>query len=63
MNALKKGRTTIIIAHRLSTILTADRIVALRGGKIAQTGTHEALMQSDGYYRELIGKQYADIDD
>lgn len=58
MNALKEGRTTIIIAHRLSTILTADRIVVLRGGKIAQTGTHEALMQSAGYYRELIGKQY-----
>jgi ATP-binding cassette subfamily B protein len=58
MKALKEGRTTIIIAHRLSTILTADRIVALRGGKIAQTGTHEALMQSDGYYRELIGSQY-----
>jgi ATP-binding cassette subfamily B protein len=58
MNALKEGRTTIIIAHRLSTILTADRIVVLRGGKIAQTGTHETLMQSDGYYRELIGKQY-----
>jgi ABC-type multidrug transport system fused ATPase/permease subunit len=63
MNALKEGRTTIIIAHRLSTILTADRIVVLRGGKIVQTGTHEALMQSDGYYRELIGKQYGDKDD
>ena len=58
MKALREGRTTIIIAHRLSTILTADRIIVLRGGKIAQTGTHEALMQSDGYYRELIGKQY-----
>jgi ATP-binding cassette subfamily B protein len=63
MNALKEGRTTIIIAHRLSTILTADKIVVLRGGKIVQTGTHETLLQSDGYYRELIGKQYGDKDD
>jgi ATP-binding cassette subfamily B protein len=58
MDALKKGRTTLIIAHRLSTILRADRIVVLRDGRVLQTGTHEALMRSDGHYRELIGEQY-----
>jgi ATP-binding cassette subfamily B protein len=58
MNALKKGRTTIIIAHRLSTILTADRLVALNAGKVAQIGTHEELINQGGYYRELIGAQY-----
>ncbi|MDR2355210.1 MAG: ABC transporter ATP-binding protein/permease [Clostridiales Family XIII bacterium] len=58
MGALKKGRTTVIIAHRLSTILTADRLVVLKDGKVAQIGTHEDLIRSDGYYRELIGTQH-----
>jgi ATP-binding cassette subfamily B protein len=58
MDALKKGRTTIIIAHRLSTILAADRLVALNGGRVEQIGSHEELIRSDGYYRELIGTQY-----
>jgi ATP-binding cassette subfamily B protein len=58
MDALKKGRTTIIIAHRLSTILTADRLVVLNGGKVAQIGSHEELIRSDGYYRKLVGAQY-----
>jgi ATP-binding cassette subfamily B protein len=58
MNALKKGRTTIIIAHRLSTILTADRLVALNTGRVTQIGSHDELIHSDGYYRDLIGTQY-----
>jgi ATP-binding cassette subfamily B protein len=58
MNALKKGRTTIIIAHRLSTILGADRLVVLKNGRVTQTGFHEELIHQDGYYRELLTTQF-----
>jgi len=55
------GRTTIIIAHRLSTITFADRVVALREGRIVQCGSHAELMQSrDGYYRQLVAAQMLD---
>jgi ATP-binding cassette subfamily B protein len=54
---LMKGRTTLVIAHRLSTVREADRIVVLAGGRVAETGTHDALMVRDGVYRRLIEHQ------
>jgi ABC-type multidrug transport system fused ATPase/permease subunit len=54
---LVKGRTTLVIAHRLSTIRTADRIVMLDGGRVAETGTHEELLARDGIYSRLIAVQ------
>ncbi|ETK76748.1 hypothetical protein L915_16906 [Phytophthora nicotianae] len=49
-----KRRTTIIIAHRLSTIRKADQICVVSGGKIAEQGTHQQLMQLNGIYAGLV---------
>ena len=52
-----QGRTSVIIAHRLSTIMSADLIIVLDKGKIAQQGTHNQLISKPGIYRELWGLQ------
>ena len=54
---LMKDRTTIVVAHRLSTIRNADLICVLHEGKIVERGTHDELMDSNGYYRRLIEMQ------
>ena len=55
---LNSNRTTMVIAHRLSTILSADKIVVLDRGKVAQVGTHTEMMMEGGAYAELIDSQY-----
>lgn len=49
-----KGRTTIIIAHRLSTVRNADKIVAVKDGKVAEQGKHAELMKMKGVYNQLV---------
>lgn len=56
---LLQGRTAIIIAHRLSTILDADRILVVHKGRIAESGTHQELMEKNGYYAKLYRIQFA----
>jgi ABC-type multidrug transport system fused ATPase/permease subunit len=51
------GRTVFIISHRLSAIRHADIIIAIKNGKIEDKGTHEALMQSDNIYSELVNQK------
>ena len=53
MAMISKGRTTIIIAHRLSTIKDCDKIVCFDDGKIVEVGTHDELINHDGYYKKL----------
>jgi ATP-binding cassette subfamily B protein len=53
------GRTSLVIAHRLSTIRHADRILVLSGGRVAEEGTHEALLDRRGLYAGLYRHQYA----
>ncbi|MBC5995891.1 ABC transporter ATP-binding protein [Romboutsia ilealis] len=55
---LMKGKTTFIIAHRLSTIRNADKILALKDGEIIERGTHDELLQSDGFYANLYNSQF-----
>ncbi|KKA21933.1 Xenobiotic-transporting ATPase [Rasamsonia emersonii CBS 393.64] len=52
-----EGRTTIVIAHRLSTIKNAHNIVVLVGGKVAEQGTHDELLDSNGAYFKLVEAQ------
>ena len=54
---LMKGRTSFIVAHRLSTIRNADRIVAMRDGKIVEVGSYDELMEKKGYFYELKALQ------
>ena len=53
LERLMKTRTTVAIAHRLSTIKNADEICVLHDGKIVERGTHDELLNQDGYYKKL----------
>jgi len=57
LDALMKGRTSIVIAHRLSTIRHADSIVVLDHGRIVEQGTHDQLLAIGGLYKKLVDMQ------
>ena len=61
LEQLMVGRTSIVIAHRLSTILKADKIMVVKGGVIAEMGTHEELLALNGVYRELYETQFRQV--
>lgn len=52
-----KGRTSVVVAHRLSTVRNAEQITVIEQGKIAETGTHEALIALEGRYYQLVKNQ------
>ena len=57
LEAIERGRTTIVIAHRLSTVVDADQIVVLDVGRIAERGTHAELLRRGGIYAEMWARQ------
>lgn len=57
INNLMKDRTSLVIAHRLSTIRNADEIIVMQKGEIIERGTHESLIQQNGFYKRLVEMQ------
>ncbi|WP_445955150.1 ABC transporter ATP-binding protein [Yeosuana sp.] len=60
LNKVSKGKTTIIVGHRVSSAKNADKIIVLDHGKIVQEGTHNTLLNQDGYYKHLYLKQLSE---
>ena len=58
MNRLMEGKTSFIIAHRLSTIRDADQILVMDKGTIVEQGSHEELMERNGFYTDLYNSQF-----
>ncbi|RZL53807.1 MAG: ATP-binding cassette domain-containing protein, partial [Sphingomonas sp.] len=63
LEAIERGRTTIVIAHRLSTVIHADQIVVLDGGHVAERGTHAELLRLGGVYAEMWARQAQEQDE
>jgi ATP-binding cassette subfamily B protein len=63
LEALMRGRTTLVIAHRLATIRSADRIVVMDKGRIVEEGTHQSLVARKGLYARLAELQFEDVAD
>ncbi|WP_299101480.1 ABC transporter ATP-binding protein [uncultured Winogradskyella sp.] len=57
LKKLTKDKTTIIVSHRVSSAKNADHIIVLDDGKIIESGNHESLISSNGYYKEIYTKQ------
>ena len=58
LDIVSRDRTTLVIAHRLSTVISADEIIVLKAGEIAERGTHAALMKNtDGLYAQMWARQ------
>ena len=61
--SILKDTTTIISSHRISSIQNLDKIIVLNDGKIIQKGSHEELINENGYYKQLYFKQLTEKED
>lgn len=59
MNRLMEGRTSFVIAHRLSTIRDANLIIVMDQGKVIEQGTHNELLEENGFYADLYNSQFS----
>lgn len=57
---ISKNKTTIMVSHRISSVKNADKIIILEAGEIVQRGTHQELLNTEGYYKELYLKQLSE---
>lgn len=62
LNKISSNRTTVIVSHRVSSAKNADQIIVLEDGRIIQSGNHQELINSDGYYKDLYLKQLSEKD-
>ncbi|MGE6555382.1 ABC transporter ATP-binding protein [Exiguobacterium artemiae] len=60
MKRLMEGRTSFVIAHRLSTIKDADLILVMDQGQVIEQGTHETLLEANGFYADLYNSQFSE---
>ncbi|MFD2727448.1 ABC transporter ATP-binding protein [Hyunsoonleella rubra] len=60
---ISKNKTTVIVSHRVSSAKNADKIIVLDNGEIIQKGSHEALVNSEGYYKDLYLKQLSEAEE
>lgn len=60
LKSASKSKTTLLVSHRVSSAKNADKIIILKEGKILQEGTHNSLIETDGYYKELYHTQLID---
>ncbi|GAL78280.1 ABC transporter transmembrane region:ABC transporter [Algibacter lectus] len=60
LNKITEGKTTIIVSHRVSSAKNANKIIVLEDGEIVQQGTHDTLIDIDGYYKHLYLKQLSE---
>ena len=56
---MMEGRTSLVVAHRLSTVRNADCIIVMRDGRVVEKGTHDELLATGGFYRDLYQSQFA----
>ena len=60
LKTVSLGKTTIIVSHRISSAKNANKIIVIEDGKVLQRGTHESLINKEGYYKELYIKQLSE---
>lgn len=58
MEIMMRGKTSFVIAHRLSTIINSDLILVLKDGNIVEQGTHQELLERNGFYYTLYNSQF-----